>query len=183
MISVGIVLITIIFIISCSSVQEDLRISIKENDFEKFEKTINKANNPNISMGPQGAEAPVMVLVAFKKRYNMLEYLMKRGADANLKYKTSDGNMETTPLIWFVLNRDLEAVRIVLENGTNPNFVVEDKHGATSTAISTAVLNNHCDIYKLLMKFKADINVVIKVNKNQGLSVKDIIKGNNFTCE
>jgi|GEM_PF-6469896 len=56
----------------------------------------------------------------------MTEFLIKRGADVNLKDAAQDG----TALMYAAADNDLDKIRVLLRNGANPN--VQDQCGVTA---------------------------------------------------
>jgi len=77
------------------------------------------------------------------------EDLIKSGSDLN-----SYGKEGVTPLFFFIINRDLDAIEFALQLGADPNFI----SGTNNLPISFIVGDGDDDILKLLLKYGANPN-------------------------
>jgi ankyrin repeat protein len=116
-------------------------------------KTISLLTQPeyklNLNAITHAGETPVFIASRYN-RVNVLELLLTHGAD--LEIPTTEGK---TPLMEAVKLNCLETVTWLLEKKINLNSIA--KNGMTACAY--AATNDHLEIFKLLIKNKADIHL------------------------
>ncbi len=96
------------------------------------------------------------LMLAAKNGYsNIVELLLKYGADVNLK----DGRSNTALMV-AAFNGHLEIVELLLAYGADAN-IQNNKNG---TALMCATYNGYLDIVRLLLNHDADVNIQNKRN-------------------
>lgn len=117
-----------------------LRSSIENRDMEMIEWLMQKKCNPN-----EGVE------LAAKLNYaEGLDVLIKKGADVNLH--------AGFPLLLAIEARSVDTVRVLLENGANPN--IENIFG---TPLEKAAESSNTEIVELLLKNGAENDEIISM--------------------
>ena len=76
-----------------------------------------------------------------------LKYMIKKGADVNLY---SEKAQVTTPLIAAV-NSNFENVKVLIEAGANPHFIIESSDSPFRSPLSAALLNRDLEIINYLI--------------------------------
>jgi len=116
-------------------------------------------NVPNIK-----GETPIFTIINIPnytviEKIVIIDNLIKRGADIN--FVDNDGN---TPLICAIQIGSLPIIELLIENGANVNYIIENKH---KSVLTYAIELGELEIVKHLVKCGADVNFK---NKN-GVSI------------
>ena len=104
--------------------------------------------NPNAQDDETGY--PQLILASGNGMYQMVEILLKKGADPNIRNENGE-----TALIFASLNGHYQVIEILLKNGADPNIQKEDGR----TALIEASENGHYQVVKILLKNGADPNI------------------------
>jgi hypothetical protein len=94
---------------------------------------------------------PIICVATRNGHKKIVELLLQRGADVNV-LSLDRGN---SPLMEAAVRGDDLSVRRFLETGANPNLI--SKSG--QTALMLAIGEGHKDIVKILLEYKADLNI------------------------
>ena len=105
-------------------------------------------NNPNALDDETGY--PQLILASETGMYQMVEILLKKGADPNIRNENGE-----TALIQASENGHYKVVKILLKKGADPNIREEDGW----TALLFASLNGHYPVVKILHQNGADPNI------------------------
>jgi ankyrin repeat protein len=150
-----------------------LLYTTERNDFEGTKMLLKYGANPNTYFTWNGYASPLFN--AFKnKNDELVKLLLDHGAndmmyifilvddydnfnkllnENNLNMKNSNG----ATLLFFAADRNkLNFVKILLENGANPN--ISNKLEQNRSPLYQAMMNNNYDMFILLIKYKADYN-------------------------
>lgn len=95
-----------------------------------------------------------LMYAAKVKRHDLMEYLIRKGANVNLHNKTKDG---VTPLIESVIKDDAEGIELLCSLGADPNL--PSKGG---TPLMFAIAQGAGKAAKALLSCGADVNYVWK---------------------
>lgn len=109
-----------------------------------------------------------LMFASKKGRIEVMRYLVQHGANVNER----GGQRKYPVLIYAVLSRKLDAVKLLVENGAE----VEGKSEFHETPLMIAVVNNNLEIVKYLVEKGADVNAktypfqqsVLKFNTGPG---------------
>lgn len=95
--------------------------------------------------------------MSVNNEFEMIEYLLKHGADVNAREHYFDGD---SPLMLAVGKNNLDLVKLLVEHGANPNIKYIDEVGDTEgyTPFLLAIQNNNFDMVKLLVEHGANVN-------------------------
>ena len=135
--------------------------AIDNNDFNKVEKFINNGEDVNKIVEDYNNITP-LILAVQKGNYDIVKLLIKSGADIN---KIGGSNKDTTPLIEAVYSLEskkkdnIEMVKLLLENGANVNMKISYTTASKTALLQSAWYSLNPEIMRLLIKYKADVNV------------------------
>ena len=128
-------------------------------DTKKVIQLLDNGLNVNVTFPPDESEFSGMtaVMVASLHGYpELVEALIKRGADVNLKRYVGD-----TALMFAARTGNEKTVNALLRAGANPNAQVMSPHAGEITPLTSAINSdapNRVEIAKLLIGAKAEIN-------------------------
>ena len=91
------------------------------------------------------------ILNSSKVNYSLLEFLLRKGAHPNWSGELADDS--TAPLYLAISKNDLRAVRILLKNSANPNYLVNQP------PLILAIKKGNIAAVKLLLKYGANVNL------------------------
>ena len=118
----------------------------------------------------RGADVNAFPVLAYfcgkgEKGIPVVKFLLKHGADPNLKMK-KDG-IWATPLLWAIgdlryASGNLEIVKLLLENGGDPNveILLDDKSGKMVPAIVFALVKGKRELFLLLKEKGAKLSAI-----------------------
>ena len=185
------IIITIFF--SCSSYEKkettlnncnmkDLIEIINQNDINMLKKKINDGCDPNTAWKTNGYT--ILMAAVNSNNYEMVEFLIKKGADVNKKdntgkdaflnapytrnikllklliksgadVNTQDNILKDRPIYMAAASRDLKVIDFLIENGAQVNYEVKN---CAETPLILAVREKNLDVVKRLLYHGADIN-------------------------
>ena len=128
-------------------------------DTRKVLQLLDTGLNINVSFPPDESEFSGMtaLMVASLHGYpELVEELIKRGADVNLKRYVGD-----TPLMFAARTGNVKTVNALLRAGANPNATVMSPHAGEITPLTSAINSrspNRVEVAKILIGAKAEIN-------------------------
>ena len=96
-----------------------------------------------------------------RKQDDKLIEALKSGADANKNYKHHGGFRNISPIVWAIKKKNTSALKILLENGGNPNSLGGYfKTPALSMVAATSSIptNQKIEMSKILLSHGANIN-------------------------
>lgn len=128
--------------------QVDVFSLVRSNDLAGV-KTFIK-NQPSTIDNPNADGFSILILAAYKGNYEMVEFLLKEGA--NINFQSEMG----TALTAAVFKGNIELSTFLLTNKANPNLT--DFNGVTPLMYAVQFKNK--DMIKLLQKFNADKSLV-----------------------
>jgi len=128
----------------------------KNNDFKEAQRLIDSGVNVN-AIGKDGA-TPLIWMQGMQNLAGM-KVLLELGADPN-QYATRDVGY---PLWLAAAGGNLDALRLLLDHGANPNL----RHG-TKTPLVMAIIDSHLDCAELLLQRGADINLAAPISALEG---------------
>ena len=132
------------------------------------------ANKLKIINGSKHSASPLYNAITFYKNdpinyHNFIHFLIQNGADVNNR----GGHITHTPLICACIFNHYDVIKLLLENGANPNLTETNSEFSplyftiSYSAMSTDIENKMVDICKLLVKYKANItDEIIKLSKD-----------------
>ena len=82
-----------------------------------------------------------------------MELLINKGANINEK---DNGNEKRTPLIWAIINNNIEIVKLLIDKGANINE--KDNSNEKRTPLIWASVYGYTKIVKLLVEKGAEVN-------------------------
>lgn len=116
---------------------------VKEEDISEL---LKKGADINFRAG-----APLIEAIKEKRKINILDYLIKNGA--NIKYHSPD---VPSPLLWAIIYNHPQAFNLFVQNGAELSYKIKDG----SDLLLCAVVANHHSMVKLLIEnYGYDINV------------------------
>jgi ankyrin repeat protein len=128
-------------------------------DTRKVLQLLDQGLNVNVTFPRDESEFSGMtiLMVASSHGYaEMVEELIKRGADVNLKRYVGD-----TPLMFAARTGNVKTVNALLRAGANPNATVMSPHAGEITPLNSAINSdspNRVEIAKILIGARAEIN-------------------------
>jgi len=137
----------------------ELMNAAASGDIKKVVELLDKGLNVNITFAHDESEFSGMtaLMVASLRGYaELVETLIKRGADVNLKRYVGD-----TALMFAARTDSVKTVDALLRAGANPNAQVLSPHAGEITPLSSAInshSSNRVEIAKLLIGAKAELN-------------------------
>jgi len=138
--------------------------SIYMRDIEKVRELINGGVDVNIRQDKSGS-SPLMVACAREGTDDIIEFLLSRGAEVNVK-----GNNGYTPLMWAAEN-SLAAVNMLIAGGARADAVADDGMTTMIKALfgifTEDVTTEVCDT---LLAHGADINAALSGGDTGGLT-------------
>ncbi|MEE6032967.1 hypothetical protein [Avibacterium paragallinarum] len=161
--------------------------AIYENDISKVEMLLKQGKEVNELSVDNDGFTYLMYSVFLDNRIEIIKLLFRYGADPHLvsnvyfpKYKS---NLYYLPLTFASSNESIEYVKLLLENGANPNYFYKDSTGrialnampAINSAVRSAYILNKWDRkdfmndikarIELLLEYGADINSIGAMGK------------------
>jgi ankyrin repeat protein len=98
------------------------------------------------------------LMVASSRDYpELVEQLIRRGADVNLKRYSGD-----TPLIFAARSGSVKTVKALLSAGADPNTQVQSPHAGEITPLNSAINTdnpNRIEVVRILIGAKAEVNM------------------------
>lgn len=137
----------------------ELMNAAARGDNRKVVQLLDNGLNVNVSFPPDESEFSGMtaLMVASLHGYGeLVEELIKRGADVNLKRYVGD-----TALMFAARNGNVKTVNALLRAGANPNATVMSPHAGEITPLTGAINSdspNRVEIAKILIGANAEIN-------------------------
>ncbi|CAM3076186.1 hypothetical protein SPAN111604_02580 [Sphingomonas antarctica] len=137
--------------------------AIKDSDGTKITEILSKAGSAQVIINTQDQATGDTALHIVTRRRDMtyLNFLLSRGADANLRNKQGQA-----PLLIATQLRWSEGVSLLLERGALPDLT----SSLGETALTRAVQNNDTTIVALLLRSGAN---PLKAESGSGLSARD----------
>ena len=137
----------------------ELMNAAASGDTKKVLQLLDNGLNVNVSFPPDESEFSGMtvLMVASLHGYpELVEELIKRGADVNLKRYVGD-----TPLMFAASTGNVKTVNALLRAGANPNATVMSPHAGEITPLINAMNSdspNRIEVATILIGAKAQIN-------------------------
>ncbi|MEI0540662.1 ankyrin repeat domain-containing protein, partial [Brachyspira pulli] len=103
---------------------------------------------------PAGYDYTPLMIAALRNDYDMVKFLVEKGADVNAKTHSEHSSVET-PLLLSLDNENSSAAEYLINNGADINVTNED--GETPLMYASKVHN--IKVIELLIQKGADINV------------------------
>jgi len=166
--------------------------TIKNNNYELSEVLLKYGANPNQYFTFMGYSSPLYYAVK-NKNSNLMQLLFNYHANdlmyiyiemnnydmfknllgkKTLNIKNSNGDT----LLLFAVNRNkINFVELLLENGADPNIC--NHKNRNESPLYQAIMNRNYNIFKLLIKYKADYNHRLTVNEFSGSKLGESILG------
>lgn len=110
-------IITQLIFIACSQSDSVLIESIKSGDISKTEELLKALDEDAVNKTGHGGTPPIIYAVRMD-RIDLVELLVRYGADVNLEEMSSGG----TPLMIAVLKQQVEIVNLLVRSGANVNY-------------------------------------------------------------
>lgn len=122
-------------------------------------------------------KSPVLAIAIKKNKIEILKYFIENGASINLElanpFIPQNQNLQGvnvgkySMLIEAVINNNLEAAKIILENNTDVNYINLLRTFDRKNALMFAIENGNIDMVKVLLNFGALVNIVPLNSFNQ----------------
>ena len=128
-------------------------------DTRKVLQLLDNGLNVNVSFPPDESEfsgMTVLMVASLHDNPELVEELIKRGADVNLKRYVGD-----TALIFAAGTGNVKTVNALLRAGANPNATVMSPHAGEITPLNSAINSrspNSIEVAKLLIGARAEMN-------------------------
>ena len=142
-----------------------LGLAVGRGNLELCKKLYSAGANPNV-LPIAGTTTPLVKASGKPASLPILEWLLSSGADANLPGISVKGLKSGTALSRAAATGNIEAVRLLLSAGADPNIVF-----ASGTALSAAVENGEYEIAKILLEAGADKSLI--ASKSPGFPLAD----------
>lgn len=137
-----------------ASIMRGFHEALKNNDTEKAKYFLQKIKDPNFADPKSGWS--ILFSAAFYGNAEIVSILLNRGANAT-KASVDKGE---TPLHIAVMNGQVEATKVFLNFGVDPN--IQDYDNRTPIFYVRYTDNNYEELIRLLVSKGADLNVVDK---------------------
>ena len=137
----------------------ELMNAAARGDIKKVVQLLDNGLNVNVSFPRDESEFSGMTALMVSSRHGypeLVEELIKRGADVNLKRYVGD-----TALMFAAGTGNVKTVDALLRAGANPNATVMSPHAGEITPLNRAINSdspNRVEIVKILIGAKAEIN-------------------------
>ncbi|HEV8428170.1 MAG TPA: ankyrin repeat domain-containing protein [Pyrinomonadaceae bacterium] len=137
----------------------ELMNAAANGDTRKVLRLLDNGLNVNVSFPPDESEfsgMTVLMVASLHGYAELVEELIKRGANVNLKRYVGD-----TSLMFAARTGNVKTVNALLRAGANPNAIVMSPHAGELTPLNNAINSdspNSVEIAKILIGAKAEIN-------------------------
>ncbi len=123
--------------------------ALSTGNFKAIQLLLDKGLNPNL-IDKEGSAIIIHINGPFISRkpeaIETLKYMIKKGGDVNLYSEKG----YTTPLIE-AANSNFDNVKVLIEAGADPNFIVKDLEGPFRSALSSALVSSRIEIVNYLI--------------------------------
>lgn len=137
-------------------------IITKSGDLKLIKKFI-AISKPNLNCAPEHSVLIEAYNHIKENKLEVLEALLKAGADPNLKLKTRDPEIFSTILVECTLNKDVQIAELLIKYGADVNFA--QRAEGSPSAIAIAFGNEDRDMIRLLLKSGSSFPIAYNPHK------------------
>lgn len=148
-----------------------LVIACRTGNMETIKTMLNNVKNPNKCINDDNEIepyidnnymnlTPLITYINYFMNSEVIELLIKNGADPNQVIFINNPRITISPLICAVMYNNLPAIKILLKHGVNPNYMDSSKKTAINYCFTKPIISISNSIINLLLDNGADINFV-----------------------